>query len=133
MTRLQEGPDMENIEIRLYDSSREAEVLSDIAAFWKTHYADLTPEEAVGDLQAWTAEGHELYVILRDGIQAGFLHMGSRGGACDWLEDVFVREELRGRGRLSCWRASTAAAASRKVKPRYNPRKRTRILLPIMS
>ena len=89
---------MENIEIRLYDGSREAEVLSDIAAFWKTHYADLTPEEAAGDLQAWTADGHELYVILCGGIQAGFLHMGSRGGACDWLEDVFVREELRGRG-----------------------------------
>ena len=89
---------MENVAIRLSDSSREAEMLSDIAAFWKTHYLTLTPEEASNDLQAWTAEGHELYVILCNGAEAGFLHMGSRGGACDWLEDVFVREELRGRG-----------------------------------
>jgi len=36
--------------------------------------------------------------ILAGGKEAGFLHMGSRGGACDWLEDVFVREELRGQG-----------------------------------
>ena len=89
---------MENVEIRLYDSSREAEMLSDIAAFWKTHYLTLTPEEAASDLRAWTAEGHELYVILCNGAEAGFLHMGSRGSACDWLEDVFVREELRCRG-----------------------------------
>ena len=37
---------MENVAIKLYDSSREAEMLSDIAAFWKTHYLTLTPEEA---------------------------------------------------------------------------------------
>lgn len=89
---------MEKVELKIYDSSREAEMLSDIAAFWKTHYVDLTPEGAASDLRAWTAKGHELYVILAGGEQVGFLHMSSRGGACDWLEDVFVREGLRGRG-----------------------------------
>lgn len=89
---------MEKIEIRPYDGSREAEMLSDIAAFWTTHYLTVTPEQAAEDLRAWTAEGHELYVILAGGESAGFLHMGSRGSNCDWLEDVFVREELRGRG-----------------------------------
>ena len=89
---------MNKIEIRPYDGSREAEMLRDIAAFWTTHYLTVTPEQAAEDLCAWTAEGHELYVILADGEEAGFLHMGSRGGGCDWLEDVFVREELRGRG-----------------------------------
>ena len=89
---------MEKIEIRPYDGSCEAEMLSDIAAFWTTHYLTVTPEQAAEDLRAWTAEGHELYVILAGGASAGFLHMGSRGSNCDWLEDVFVREELRGRG-----------------------------------
>ncbi len=89
---------MEKIEIRPYDGSREAEMLPDIAAFWTTHYLTVTPEQAAEDLRAWTAEGHELYVILAGGESAGFLHMGSRGSNCDWLEDVFVREELRGRG-----------------------------------
>ena len=89
---------MEKIEIRPYDGSCEAEMLSDIAAFWTTHYLTVTPEQAAEDLRAWTAEGHELYVILAGGESAGFLHMGSRGSNCDWLEDVFVREELRGRG-----------------------------------
>lgn len=89
---------MEKIALRPYDSGFEAETLSDIAAFWTTHYLTVTPEQAAEDLRAWTAEGHELYVILAGDESAGFLHMGSRGGECDWLEDVFVREELRGRG-----------------------------------
>ncbi len=70
---------MEKIEIRPYDGSCEAEMLSDIAAFWTTHYLTVTPEQAAEDLRAWTAEGHELYVILAGGESAGFLHMGSRG------------------------------------------------------
>ncbi len=89
---------MEKVELRAYDGSCEAETLSDIAAFWTTRYLTVTPEQAVEDLRAWTAEGHELYVILAGGESAGFLHLGSRGGACDWLEDIFVRKELRGRG-----------------------------------
>ena len=28
----------------------------------------------------------------------GFLHLGSRGGACDWLEDVFVKPEHQNQG-----------------------------------
>lgn len=89
---------MDQIELKPYENAYEAELLADIAAFWTTHCLTLTPEQARGDLAAWTEQGHELYVICREGRPAGFLHLGSRGGACDWLEDVFVREELRGRG-----------------------------------
>ena len=78
---------MGEIEIRPYDGGCKAEMLSDIAAFWAAHYLTVTPEDSEGDLKAWTAEGHELYVILAGGKEAGFLHMGSRGGACDWLEE----------------------------------------------
>lgn len=72
---------MGEIEIRPYDGRCRAEMLSDIAAFWATHYLTVTPEQAEEDLKAWTAEGHELYVILAGGKDAGFLHMGSRGGS----------------------------------------------------
>lgn len=89
---------MSKIELKPYESGYESTMLADIAAFWTTHCLTITPEQAAGDLDDWTGKRHELYVILSDGAPAGFLHMGSRGGACDWLEDVFVREELRGRG-----------------------------------
>ncbi|MDE7262466.1 MAG: GNAT family N-acetyltransferase, partial [Oscillospiraceae bacterium] len=90
---------MSKVELKPYERGCESTVLADIAAFWMTHYLTVTPEQAKDDLEAWTGARHELYVILADGVPAGFLHMGERGGgACDWLEDVFVREELRGRG-----------------------------------
>ena len=94
---------MENVELKAYDGKCEAETLSDIAAFWTTHCLTVTPEQAAEDLHAWTAEGHELYVIHAGGERAGFLHLGSRGGECDWLEDLFVREELRGRAIELAW------------------------------
>ena len=89
---------MNTVELKPYESSYEPIVLHDIIAFWKTHYADDTLDDARRDLENWTGPSHELYVILFDGSAVGFLHMGSRGGACDWLEDIFVREEYRSRG-----------------------------------
>lgn len=89
---------MNKVALRPYTEVDRSIILSDIAAFWTTHCLTITPEQAAEDLAVWTGPRHELHVILSDGEPVGFLHMGSRGGACDWLEDVFVREELRGRG-----------------------------------
>ena len=89
---------MDAVTLTPYTGAFRERVLEDIIAFWRTHNANATPESAAEDLSAWTAEGHELYVILAEGNAAGFLHLGSRGCGCDWLEDVFVREDLRGRG-----------------------------------
>lgn len=89
---------MNRVELKPYENAYRSAMLSDIAAFWKTHSHTITPTQAAGDIDAWTAEGHELYTILFDGVAVGFLHMGSRGGACDWLEDVFVREDFQNRG-----------------------------------
>ena len=89
---------MDTITLKPYEDSYEQIVLHDIIAFWKTHYADDTLEDARRDLEHWTSPGHELYIILVGDDAAGFLHMGSRGCACDWLGDIFVREEYRGRG-----------------------------------
>lgn len=70
-----------------------------IQAFWKEHNGyDQTPEEAEKDLAAWTGEGHTLYFIEEDGARVGFLHLGSRGGEMDWLEDLFVLPACQGRG-----------------------------------
>lgn len=89
---------MSKVELKPYENVYKTAMLADISAFWETHYQTVTPTQAAGDIEAWTAEGHALYTILFNGGAVGFLHMGSRGGACDWLEDVFVREEFRDRG-----------------------------------
>lgn len=44
------------------------------------------------------AQGHETWVILCDGAQAGFVHICMRDPVVCWIEDIFVREELRRRG-----------------------------------
>ena len=70
-----------------------------IIRFWQAHNHE-TPsrEEAADDLTQWTAEGHRLYFIRCCGDAVGFVHLGSRGGKTDWLEDIFVLEEAQGRG-----------------------------------
>ena len=70
-----------------------------IAAFWLAHsdYVQ-TREEALDDLRAWTAEGHRLYFLDHDGVTAGFVHLGSRGGEIDWIEELFILPEHQGRG-----------------------------------
>ena len=50
------------------------------------------------DLRAWTGQGHRLYFIALEDVTVGLLHLGSRGGEIDWLEDLFVLPEYQGRG-----------------------------------
>ena len=61
-----------------------------------------TAAERMADLCAWTAEGHRFFFILpKDGAElnpVGFAHLGSRGAAADWLEDLFILPEFQGRG-----------------------------------
>lgn len=70
-----------------------------IQGFWKAHNRYEQPEaEAKADLAAWTGTGHAFYYILADGETVGFLHLGSRGGEIDWLEDLFVLPAFQKRG-----------------------------------
>lgn len=81
---------MKTIELAEYQGEEE-QAVSLIQGFWKAHNQyDMPPEEAREDLAAWTAQGHRLYFIRRNGDTVGFLHLGSRGGEIDWLEDLFV-------------------------------------------
>ena len=70
-----------------------------IIRFWQAHNHE-TPklEEAAEDLTQWTKEGHRLYFIRYGGEAVGFVHLGSRGGEIDWLEELFVLPEFQGRG-----------------------------------
>ena len=82
-----------------YDSSREAKTIRLIQGFWLAHNQyQQTEDEAKADLRAWTGEGHKLYLILLGKLTAGLLHLGSRGGKIDWLEDLFVLPEYQGWG-----------------------------------
>lgn len=86
------------IHLQLYNGEQEAAV-SLIQNFWLYHsFADQTKEEALRDLQAWTAEKHSFFFILNDEERVGFLHLGSRGGPADWLETLFVLPAWQNRG-----------------------------------
>lgn len=82
-----------------YEESREGEAVRLIQGFWLAHnrYRQ-TEEEAKADLRTWTGEGHRLYFIALEDMAVGLLHLGSRGGKIDWLEDLFVLPEYQGRG-----------------------------------
>lgn len=70
-----------------------------IQQFWFCHSnASQTDEEAAQDLTVWTQEGHRLFFILYDKEPVGFVHLGSRGGRVDWLEDLFVKPEYQNQG-----------------------------------
>ena len=70
-----------------------------IAAFWLAHSDHVqTREEALDDLRAWTSDGHRFYFLDADTAAAGFVHLGSRGGEIDWIEELFIRPEFQGRG-----------------------------------
>lgn len=82
-----------------YEKSREAEAVRLIQGFWLAHnrYRQ-TEEETKADLRIWSGEGHKLYFITLGDDAVGLLHLGSRGGKIDWLEDLFVLPEYQGRG-----------------------------------
>ncbi|MGM9941737.1 MAG: GNAT family N-acetyltransferase [Bulleidia sp.] len=88
----------DDIHLIPYDGQEDI-VLSLIAGFWKDHNnVEMTDEELRQDLDAWTAPGHLLYLIMKDDAWIGFVHLGSRGGAIDWMEDLYITKEYRGRG-----------------------------------
>ncbi len=82
-----------------YQESRAGEAVALIQGFWLAHnHCRQSEDEAKADLRAWTGEGHKLYFITVGEAAVGLLHLGSRGGAIDWLEDLFVLPEYQGRG-----------------------------------
>lgn len=96
-----------------YEAGKEAEAVRLIQGFWLAHNRyHQTEEEARADLRAWTGEGHRLYFITLGDAAVGLLHLGSRGGEIDWLEDLFVLPEYQGRG-IGCQAIRLAEAMVR--------------------
>ena len=89
-----------NEKIQLIEYSNEEEVLLHlIKQFWIAHndYTQ-TVEESLEDLRAWTGFNHKVFLIEKSGVYIGFVHLGSRGGELDWIEDLFVLPEYQGNG-----------------------------------
>lgn len=95
---------MENIRLHLYEKEKDTELtISLIKGFWKAHNNyDQSTEEAKKDLDDWTKEGHQLYLIQLEHMSIGFVHLGSRGGKIDWLEDLYVMPEYQNKGIGTC-------------------------------
>lgn len=95
------------IEIVQYSERYRRATLRRIAAFWGFHSGlvgideELSEEEGSSvaeDLQNWTGEDHQLFVILRDGADVGFVHLRRIGPIVIQLEDLFVDQAVRGQG-----------------------------------
>lgn len=86
------------VTLRLYAGEADA-AAERIAAFRLAHsdYVQ-TREDALGDLRAWTSDGHRFYFLDAEGAAAGFAHLGSRDGEIDWVEELFIRPEYQGHG-----------------------------------
>lgn len=78
------------------DAEQAAEL---IRAFWRCHNGyEQHREETLENVIDWTREGHRFYFIEEQEQTVGFVHLGSRGGECDWLEDLFVLPQYQRRG-----------------------------------
>lgn len=95
---MERGGTMKNITIVAYQNQEDI-LLKFIKAFWLNHNDVVqTDAEAKEDLVNWTAEGHIVYFIMLKNKPIGFLHLGSRGAGCNWLEDFFVLSQYQGNG-----------------------------------
>ena len=86
--------------IELVKYSKEKDLLCKlIRRFWIAHNGyTQTGDETLDNCLAWTADGHEVYLIHKDGMAIGFVHLASRGCEIDWLEDLFILPEYQGKG-----------------------------------
>lgn len=86
------------IELIKYENEEEL-MVSLISAFWEVHNHILpTKEETLKDLEEWTSVGHVLFFIQYINEIVGFVHLGSRGDAINWLEDIFVLPKYQNQG-----------------------------------
>ena len=87
-----------NIQLELYNNEKEIAIQL-ITRFWYAHnHEQVSKDDANGNLLEWTKDGHKLYFIKKENQYIGFVHLGSRGCAIDWLEDIYVIEEYQRQG-----------------------------------
>lgn len=87
-----------NIDLVLFKDELE-QAVSLIQQFWDLHNNDnQSVSEACSHLGEWTSDGHQFYFITKDDEYIGFVHLASRGGEIDWLEDLFVVPAYQNQG-----------------------------------
>ena len=86
------------ISLKRFSPEDENLLIPFIISFWNTHHADTDEANARKDITAWTAENHDLFVIMKSGDPVGFLHLNMRGSTVCWIEDIFIAEEHRRQG-----------------------------------
>lgn len=84
--------------LKSYAPSDESALIPFIISFWRAHHAETDEVNAREDIAEWTKVDHDLFVIMKAGEPAGFLHLHMRGATVCWIEDVFVREDMRRQG-----------------------------------
>lgn len=86
--------------VTLRSYAGEADAAAERIAAFRLAHSDYvqTREDALGDLRAWTSDGHRFYFLDAEGAAAGFAHLGSRDGEIDWVEELFIRPEYQGHG-----------------------------------
>lgn len=86
------------IALRRYENEQKA-ALHLIKEFWFAHNGEsLSNEEVMDDFNLWTGKGHCFYFIMFHDRKVGFVHLGNRGAAIDWLEDIFVLPKYQNQG-----------------------------------
>lgn len=87
-----------------YNENYKNAVINYIISFFGFHSAingqTNTPEltQTKENIEIWTSEKHELYIIESANAPVGFIHIWYKGGNVAWIEDVFVDEAYRGQG-----------------------------------
>lgn len=93
----------------LYDETKKESMIHMIAAFFVDHYiisenepAEITPDRlamAEENLRDWLAEEDtRVFFITENSTEAGILILKTHGGSVVWIEDLYVKKELRRRG-----------------------------------
>lgn len=83
--------------VQYLDQKKQA--CSLISGFWHDHNGyDQSVMEAENNLEEWTQEGHLFLLVLKKDTYIGFVHLASRGGNIDWLEDLHIVKEYRRHG-----------------------------------
>ncbi len=89
-----------------YQAGYADQTLSRICKFFGYHLslfsADVDAQKIEAEnkdtLDDWVKEPNRLFVIMEDEMDVGFLRLRFRGDIAAWIEDIYVDEELRGRG-----------------------------------
>ena len=86
------------ISLKSYSPTDETALIPFIISFWRTHHSETDAKNARSDIDEWTKENHDLFVIMKEDETVGFLHLNMRGSEICWIEDIFVKEEFRRQG-----------------------------------